>query len=403
VRPTLFKDVLPFDEALARVLAAAVPMTRTESVSLVHADGRVAAHEVLSPVDVPAFDRAAMDGYAVIDTDTRGATADSPAVLRCTTAVFTGDAEGGVLTTGRAVEVATGAPLPAGATAVVMVEQTTREDDSVRIFAAAAAGQNIGRRGADMKRGDAAVRKGDVITPARVGAIAAIGSTAVDVYARPTVAILSTGNEVVAPGDALGPGQVYDINRYTLATVVRRHGGAAVMIPVASDSIEALDRALDAAAGHDIAVFSGGSSVGRRDLMLDALKARGEVIFHGIAVKPGKPTLFGRMGSTLVFGMPGYPASCLSNAYMLLVPLVRRVARLPAWRPETRTLPLGRRIASTPDRHQFYTVRISSGSAEPAFKASGDITSMAEADGYIEVPIGVDAVEAGTMVTVTLF
>jgi molybdopterin biosynthesis enzyme len=137
--------------------------------------------------------------------------------------------------------------------------------------------------------------------------------------------------------------------------------------------------------------------------MLDALRARGEVIFHGVAVKPGKPTAFGRVGAMIVFGMPGYPTSCLSNAYMLLLPLLRRSARLPPWQPQTIALPLSRRIVSTPGRHQFYTVRIVDGRAEPAFKSSGDITSMANADGYIEIEAGVDAVEQDTIVTVRLF
>jgi molybdopterin biosynthesis enzyme len=137
--------------------------------------------------------------------------------------------------------------------------------------------------------------------------------------------------------------------------------------------------------------------------MLDVLRQRSDVLFHGIAVKPGKPTAFGRISGTPVFAMPGYPTSCLSNAYMLLVPFLRRMAHLPPWEPRTIDLPLARRVASTPGRHQFYTVRIAGGRAEPAFKASGDITSMAHADGYIEIPAETETVDAGTVVTVKLF
>jgi molybdopterin biosynthesis enzyme len=160
---------------------------------------------------------------------------------------------------------------------------------------------------------------------------------------------------------------------------------------------------MDTAAGEDILVFSGGSSVGERDLILDVLKARGEVIFHGVAVKPGKPTVFGRVGGKPVLGMPGYPTSCLSNGYMLLVPMLRRMARLPPHHPRIVRAPLSRRIVSTTGRHQFYTVRLVDGAAVPAFKASGDITSMAHADGYIEIPANVDIVEAGEDVDVKLF
>lgn len=404
MRPTLFAHVISFDEALARVRAGAVPIARTEVVSLAGADGRVAAADIVCPHDVPAFDRSAMDGYAVVASETTGATADSPVVLQCRRAVYTGDGEGGALAAGQCVAIATGAPMPSGATAVVMVEHTRREGDRVTVLAGVRDGQHVGRRGADMTRGHTAVRAGDTLTPARLGAIAAAGATTARVYAKPSVAIVSTGNEVVPPGWPLGPGQVYDINRFTLESVTRRHGGEPTLVPAAAvDTLEGLNRAIDAVSAHDIVVISGGSSVGERDLLGDVLRARGEILFHGIAIKPGKPTILARLGRTVVLGMPGNPTSCLSNAYLLLVPLVRTTARLRPWRPEVVTVPLARRITSTADRHQFYTVRVVNEQAEPAFKASGDITSMAEADGYIEVPVGVEAIEAGTIVRVTLF
>jgi molybdopterin molybdotransferase len=171
----------------------------------------------------------------------------------------------------------------------------------------------------------------------------------------------------------------------------------------AVDTLDDLSRSVDACLSEDLLVFSGGSSVGRRDLIIDVIAAKGEVLFHGIAVKPGKPTAFGRIGSRLVFGMPGYPTSCLSNAYILLAPALRRIARLPAQPLRAVTLPLAARIMSVLDRHQFYSVRIENGQAVPAFKASGDITSMSQADGYIEVPVGVNSVERDEMVEVTLF
>jgi molybdenum cofactor synthesis domain-containing protein len=403
VRPKLFATVLSFDQALSTVLDAANAIDRTETVSLSDADGRVAAEETTAAADVPPFDRAAMDGYAVVDEDTRGASGARPRILRRVGGLFTGQVAARPLKSGECLEIATGAPLPSGATAVVMVEDTEREGDTVRVYAGVAPGQNVGRRGADIPAGRTVVSAGDLLTPSRIGALAAVGVASVSVFTRPSVAVMSTGNEVVRPGEPLGTGQVYDINQFTLSAVIRRHGGVPVPLPVAADSIADLQAAFDKAAGCDIVVFSGGSSVGGRDLTVDALQAKGEVLFHGIAVKPGKPTLFGRVGRTAVFGMPGYPTSCLSNAYMLLVPLLRKTARLPPWTPETTVLPLAPRIASTPNRHQFYTVRIAGGQAEPAFKASGDITSMAEADGYIEIPAGVESVEAGTAVTVKLF
>jgi molybdenum cofactor synthesis domain-containing protein len=399
-----FTHTVSFDEALRRVLEAAAPIERTEIVPTADADGRIAAADVTARFDVPPFDRAAMDGYAVRSADTQGATADGPRALACVGQVLAGQLFDREVGPGTCVEIATGAPLPAGADAVVMVEHTTREADNVRVLTPVAEGQHIGRRAADLASGQRAVRAGDVLSPARVGAIAATGATDVTVFARPSVAIVSTGNELAAPGVPLRPGQIYDINRFTLDAVIRRHGGIATSLPAAADDLATLTTTLRAAAeAHDIILASGGSSVGTRDLLRDALDACGDTVFHGIAVKPGKPTLFGRIGRAALFGMPGNPTSCLSNAYLLLVPFLRATARRPPWTPRRVRLPLARRVVSVTGRHQFYTVRIEDGQAVPAFKGSGEITSLAEADGYIEIAADQAGIEEGTDVEVVLF
>jgi molybdenum cofactor synthesis domain-containing protein len=398
------RETIPLDDALALVMDVAAPIARTERVRLEDADGRVVATGATATQDVPPFDRAAMDGYAVIAEDTFGAGRYEPRVLRCAGKVYTGETAGRPLARGECVEIATGAAMPAGADAVVMVEETERSGgDEVRVFTPVYPRQHVGRRAADIAAGQQVLAAGDLLLPSRIGALAATGVTDVEVYARPRVALLSTGNEIVDPGRPLGPGQIYDINRFTLSAIVRAHGGVPVPLPTAPDTLDALTASIRSAATEDIVVFSGGSSVGERDLILDALQAAGEVLFHGIAVKPGKPTVFGTLGGKPVLGMPGYPTSCLSNAYMLLVPLLRRMARLPAHRPHIARVPLGRRVVSTTGRHQFYTVRIEEGVAMPAFKASGDITSMSRADGYIEIAAQTDLVEAGEMVDVKLF
>lgn len=400
------RETIPLDEALALVLDAATPIERTERVSIKDANGRVAAAEAICRIDVPPFDRAAMDGYAVVAEDTFGAGRYEPRVLRCIEKVYTGQVPTKTLSPGECIEIATGAPIPAGANAVVMVEETEKDagdPTAVRVFTPVYPAQHVGRRAADIATGQPILSPGDQLNPSRIGALAAAGVLEIDVYAKPRIAILSTGNEIVEPGQPLGPGQIYDINQFTLSTIIQAHGGIAAPRPTAADDLDELKAAVEAAAAEDVIVFSGGSSVGERDLIMDALHAIGEVVFHGIAVKPGKPTVFGRVGSTPVLGMPGYPTSCLSNAYMLLVPLLRKMARLPEFRPQTIRLPLARRIVSTTGRHQFYTVRIADGMAAPAFKASGDITSMSRADGYIEIPAQTDLVEAGEIVEVKLF
>ncbi|MGB2714890.1 MAG: gephyrin-like molybdotransferase Glp [Vicinamibacterales bacterium] len=398
------RETIPLDEAIAIISEATAPIDRVETVALPEASGRVIAEPAAAAMDVPPFDRAAMDGYAVIAEDTFGAGRYEPRVLRCVETVYTGQLPSKRVAHGECIEIATGAPLPEGADAVVMVEETLKTaNGDVQIFTPVYPRQHVGRRGADIAAGQAVLAPGDVLNPSRIGALAAIGTTQVRVYERPRVAILSTGNEIVAPGQPLQPGQIYDINRFTLAAVIRTHGGVAVEQPTAPDNLDQLTDAVLQASSTDLVVFSGGSSVGERDLIMDVLQRSGDVLFHGIAVKPGKPTVFGRVNGRPVLGMPGYPTSCLSNAYMLLVPALRRMARLPDYRPQTVRVPLSRRIVSTTGRRQFYTVRIVDGAAVPAFKASGDITSMSQADGYIEISEQTDIVEAGELVEVRLF
>jgi molybdopterin molybdotransferase len=398
------RETIPVDEALALLMAAATPIERTERVSIREAHNRVLAADAVSAYDVPPFDRAAMDGYAVIAEDTFGAGRYEARTLRCIEKVYTGQVPSRHVSRGECIEIATGAPMPAGADAVVMVEETERVDSSnVRIFTPVYPRQHVGARAADITAGKPLLARGSFLNPSRIGALAATGVSDIEVFARPRVAVMSTGSEIIEPGQPLGPGQIYDINQFTLSAIIGAHGGVAVTGPIAPDSLPELTGALRRAAAEDIVVFSGGSSVGERDLFLDALQAAGEVTFHGVAVKPGKPLVFGRLSTRPVLGMPGYPTSCLSNGYLFLVPLLRRIARLPDHRPFTVRLPLARRIVSTTGRHQFYTVRIVDGAATPAFKASGDITSMAHADGYIEIPAQTDIVEAGEPVEVKLF
>jgi molybdopterin molybdotransferase len=402
VRP--IKHTISIEEARALLFDAAVPILRTERISIRDATGRVMAQLAVSHVDVPPFDRAAMDGYALIAEDTFGAGPYDPKILRCIGNVHTGEQSTETVVRGTCIEIATGAPLPQGADAVVMVEHTEKAGpDTIRVLTPVYPKQHIGRRAADITSGQTLLSPGDVLNPSRIGALAATGISEVEVYARPRVAVMSTGNEIVDPGEPLQPGQIYDINQFTLASIIGAHGGAAIPYATVADNLPALIAAVSSTKREDILVFSGGSSVGERDLTLDVLGNLGEVLFHGIAVKPGKPTAFGRIEGRPVFGMPGYPTSCLSNAYMLLVPLLRRIARLPDYLPHTIRVPLARRVVSTTGRHQFYTVRVADGAAVPAFKASGDITSMSQADGYIEIPAQTDIVEAGEMVDVKLF
>ena len=368
-----FASTIPLTEALATLRAAATPIDRIEPCPLHAAAGRVLASDLRASRDVPPFDRAAMDGVAVRARDTAQATPERPVVLRVVGTVFTGEAPDRVVADGECLVIATGAPLPPGADAVVMVEQTRSPDrDHVEIADARdlRRERRVTRLRHPRRRPDPRGGLGD--HPGARGRAGRARSRADRCLRAPRVFLASTGNEVIAPGAPLGAGQIYDVNRYTLAPVVTTHGGDPLVGGTAVDSVEALRRTLDAAraARADLVVLSGGSSVGDRDLLVDAVAGRGELLFHGIAVKPGKPTLFARLGPQLLLGMPGNPTSCLSNAYILLIPLLRRMARLPEWHPNTRVAPLAHPVANTSGRHTFYTVRLENGLAVPAFKGS---------------------------------
>jgi molybdenum cofactor synthesis domain-containing protein len=402
------KALIALDEAMRILMDAVTPLARTERVELLQAAGRVLAEPITAPLDVPPFTRAAMDGYAVIAQNTFGAGNFSPALLRLLEVVHAGDLPAATVTAGCCVQVATGSPVPPGADAVVQVEDTEldgeRAEASVKIYSPVYPGQNVSTRGKDLKAGQEVLAPGVRLDPSKVGVLAALGLTQVTVYATPTVAVVPSGNEIVPPGEPLPPGKIYDINSYTLSALIQEHGGLAAILPIVQDTLEAVRQTLArAAATYDLVVLSGGSSVGERDVMVEAVEGLGELKFHGIAVKPGKPTLCGLVQGKLVLGMPGYPTSCLTNGYGLLVPVLRKLGRLPQTRSGGVELPMSRRYTSTIGRHQYLPVRIDQDEVVPVFKESGAITSMADAEGYIEIPANVDLVEKGELVRVTFF
>jgi len=397
------KTLISLDEALAVAMDSVRPVERTESVGILEALHRVVAEDVRAPIDVPLADRAAMDGYAALARDTFRAGKFKPVVLRRIETLYADGVPTKRVGRGTCTEVATGSTMPMGADAVVMVEDTETEGDRVKVHSPVHPGENVSVRGEDIERGSIVVRAGEVLTPAKVGAIAAIGMDRVPVYSRPRVAILTTGDEVVPPGARIRPGQVYDINAHTMASVVRENGGEPALLGRVADRLAALRAAIRKAVRADLVVFSGGSSVGEKDMVLDVLREMGDVLFHGIAVKPGKPTVLGRIDGRVVLGMPGYPTSCLSNCYMLLAPMLRRMARLPAASGRVVEAPLAKRLVSVVGRVEFHTVRLVDGVAVPAYKESGAITSIAHADGYIEIPANVDLIERGERVRVVLF
>jgi molybdenum cofactor synthesis domain-containing protein len=398
-----FKTLLARPDALKIIEENIVRIGRIERVPIEEARSRVLAEDVVAGFSVPPFSRASMDGYAVRAEDTYGASGFNPNRLMMIGVQHAGELFEGRVGKGECVQVATGSPVPEGSDAVIMVEFTKLDGDTVEIQKPTYPSANISPVGEDIKTGDTVIEAGEMLTPAKVGALAALNRETIRVYGKPRVAVFSTGSEIKPLGSDLSPSQIYDVNSYTLTSIISANGCEPVMKGIVPDDQESIEKSILDAAGHDIGVFSGGSSVGVRDLFGEVIEELGDVLFHGLQVKPGKPTLFGIVEGIPIFGMPGYPTSCLSNAYIFLTPALRAMARLPPANPRKVVARMGARFVSSSGREQFLTVRVRDIVAVPAFKKSGAITSMAHADGYIVLPVNLDVIEEGAEVEVTLF
>lgn len=398
-----FGALVPFEEAKRVVEANIKPITRVEAINIDNALGRVLTEDMVATLSIPPFDRAAMDGYAVKAKDTFNSGQLSPRVLNLVGELHAGETPKQKVNSGQCIQIATGAVMPGGADAVVMVEDTEAENGRVKVFKSAYPGANVGKKGEDIKKGVSVLKQGFVLDAGKIGVLASQGVSQIRVYEKPKVAVLPTGEEVIEVGQTLKQGQVYDINSHTIASVVKANGGIPIRFGTVGDDAEELKSTIAEALRSDLVVISGGSSVGERDLLVDVLQGWGEVLFHGIQVKPGKPTIFAMVQGKPLLGMPGYPTSCLINTYLFLLPAIRKMAHLPPRVGETVEAKLSRRVPGSVGRKQFLTVKIGGGEAVPVFKESGAITSIAEADGYIEIAENIDLLEKGEPVTVTLF
>jgi molybdenum cofactor synthesis domain-containing protein len=393
---------MPRQEAIKIILQNTAPIQRTQKVTIDNAVDRVLASDIKADLNVPPFNRSSMDGFALKAADTFGASQFNPKTLKLKAVQHAGDVYKGSISEGECVQVATGSPIPNGSDSVVMVEYTRIKGDQVEILRPSYPGANISPEGEDIKKGETILKAGEPLTIAKVGALAALNIISTDVFEKPKVAVFSTGTEIKPLGVELAPGQIYDINSYTLSSVISANGCIAERKGIIPDNEDQMKNAIKDSTNYDLGVFSGGSSVGTRDIFFDVVEKLGEVLFHGVQVKPGKPTLFGLVENIPIFGMPGYPTSCLSNAYVFLAPCLRVLARLPEIAPRTVKAKMGSRFVSSSGREQFLTVKVADGVANVVFKKSGAITSMAEADGYIVLPVNLDVIEEGEEVEVTI-
>jgi len=388
-----------------RLIASTFGMLKmpAEIVPLESAGGRALAADTLALEFVPDFDRSTVDGYALRSKDVFGCSESIPALMTVIGSAEMGRHTSLQLAAGECVYVPTGAEMPAGADCVIMLEDAeVLEDELVAVYKASPPGANLIFRGDDVRPGDVVLRAGTRLSPAHIGALAAMGLTEVSVRRQPRAAVISTGDELVPAGERLPAGKIRDVNAPMLLQAVRDAGGRADFLGIVPDRIDEVRAALSAAlADYDLVLISGGTSVGEKDAVPQVLSELGELLAHGLAVKPGKPTLFGRARGKPVFGLPGNPVAAYFMFHLLARPLI--ASMLGAELNERRVrVPIARAVPSNHGREEYVPVTLRDGEAQPIPSKSGLITTLARADGFIAIPRDKEGLRQGEFVEVTL-
>jgi molybdopterin molybdotransferase len=406
-----FFNVLPVDSALQAVFEHWQVVRYAETMPTIQALGQVIFSSLHSPLALPEFRRSTMDGFAVRASDTFGASANLPAYLNLAGHIGMGEVPTYPLLPGQAMTIHTGGMLPQHADAVVMVEHTqTVNDAEVEVLRPVAPGENIIQIGEDVPLGAEILPAGHRLRPQDIGGLLAVGISEVRVVRQPRVGIISCGDELVPPDEALQPGQIRDINAHMLSALVRQHGGLPQIAGIARDQLESyLALALAIFPQVDVLVFTAGSSVSTRDLTRQVIETLGPpgVLQHGLAVKPGKPTILAVCDNKPVIGLPGNPVSAFMVAQQIIVPLIFHALGTSPPPPITCQARLSHNIASTTGRVDRIAVRLIQQKeewlAEPVLGKSNLIFTLVKADGWIEIPLNSNGLQAGAEVTVVLF
>lgn len=408
----VFRELRSLDDALSTIAKAwsASPLP-TEKVALGDSLERVLAEDVFSTIDVPSFDRAAMDGFAVWAEDTFNVDEQHAVKLKVLGELEAGDASEFATSRGQTIEIATGAPMPKGANAVVMVEFTKRENGDVAVFRPVSPGENVTSAGSDLMSGELLLRKYQLITPREIGLLAAAGVEHVSVYRKPYVTIFSSGNELIKPGDSLTFAKLYDVNGPAITAAVTECGGQPRFMGILPDDYETIMRRLKSALEEsDIVISSGSTSSGPGDLVYRAVDELGEpgVLVHGLTIKPGKPAVVGLTGNKLIFGLPGYPTSALMIFHVLVAPIIRRLANRADVQPTKVQAFSSMKFFKARGRRELLPIQLITQpngqlSAYPMQSGSGAISSFALADGFADFPETQEYVDEGESMEVELF
>jgi molybdopterin molybdotransferase len=407
-----FLSLVTPDEALDLLFNVLNPEVKSEIVQTEKALGRVTTEDILSPQDLPDFKRSTVDGYAVLAKDTHGAGETLPAYLIIKDEVPMGEEPDFSLASQECASIHTGGMLPRDADAVVMLEDTQiLESGDIEVFRAVARGENVIEVGEDVSAGETVIPKGTRLRPAEIGGLMALGFTSIKTAIPPVIGILSSGDEIIPPSQKTKPGEVRDINSYTLAALIEDLGGEVVHYGIIADSRDEMLKALEKAQQEcDHLIVTAGSSASARDLTAEIMNILGDpgVLVHGINIKPGKPTIFAVSGEKVMIGLPGNPVSALVIATILISPIIEAYLGIRGSRPKPAlSAELTVNISSQTGREDWIPVRVvrtpeGSFQAEPVFGRSNLIFILARSDGLIRIPASATGLEAGTMVTVRL-
>ncbi len=409
----MFRRLVTLDEAkqIITKYSPSDPLS-SEEVALLKAYNRVLAEDAISTLNIPPFDRSTVDGYAVRSQDTFGVEENRPIQLKVCGTVNVGEKPRIKVDNGEATEIVTGAPIPDGADAVVMLEDTERKNDQLYVYSAAVKAESIMKAGADIKKGETVLKKNQLLTSREIGALAAIGLSKVKVYAQPRVSIISTGAEVTKLGRKLPAGKVFDINAYSLSAAVQENGGIPVYLGIFPDNFSEIQQVImKALSSADIVITSGGVSIGPKDFMPQVLDSLGKpgIIVCGIAIKPGKPVTVASVNRKLIFSLPGHPTSALLVFYLLVRPIIEKLAGKKADKALQVRAAMSTRIFSAKGRRTFVMVKLKRDRtigfmAEPvATGLSGAITTLTRADGFVEIAENQQFIDVGEKATVRLF
>ncbi len=399
-------EVISFETALKVLKDTFQNKRRILERRVEDAAGFVVGEDVVSPISLPPFDRATMDGYALCAQDVVGISESFPAMLKCVGCVAMGEVPDFGIQPGQCAKIPTGGCLPKGADCVAMVEHSeTLMDDTVLIYKSLSIYENVLRQGQDIRRGDVVVKRDTPLTPVAMGALSGVGLNTVKVFDALTVGLISTGNEIIPPGQELYPGKVYEVNASAIGAKLTSCGFPSKYFGIIRDEFELLRKTMEQALEQcDVVILSGGSSVGTLDYTLRVIDSlSGKLMVNGLAIKPGKPTICADVGGKPVFGLPGHPVSAYMIFCIVVLPLLCQLSGRQG-EVKTTTAVLNQNYAANAGRDEFVPVSLGSdGSAQPVRVKSGMFATLLNAHGYIRIPRNTEGLRRGERVDVTLF